>query len=51
MFFKGNDEWLVSGPDLRIKPIKIEQLKEYQIFKQVSDMINKIKNNKENTGK
>ena len=50
-FFKDNDEWLVSGLKLKIKPFDIELLKEYRILKKVSDMINKAKNNKENIEK
>ena len=50
-FFKGNDEWLVSRLELKIKLFDIAQLKEYQILKKVSDIINKAKNNKENIAK
>ena len=46
MFFKEREEWLVIGHKLKTK--KFEDSDEYKEVKKVSDLINKIKNEKKN---
>ena len=44
MFFKEREEWLVTG--LKLKTKKFENSDEYKEIERVSDLINKIKNEK-----
>ena len=47
MFFKEREEWLVTG--LKLKTKKFENSDEYKEIERVSDLINKIKNEKKKT--
>ena len=33
MFFKGKEEWLMTGIDLKIRPLQVEDLEEYKDIK------------------
>ena len=46
MFFKGKDEWLMTGLDLKIRPLQVEDLEEYKDIKKLSDLIKKSKSDK-----
>ena len=46
MFFKGKDEWLISGLDLKIETL--EQTVEYAALTKVSDFIEKAKADRKN---
>ena len=48
MFFKGKDEWLMTGLDLKIRPLQVEDLEEYKDIKKLSNLIKKAKSNKKN---
>ena len=45
MVFKGKEEWLISGLELKIETIETKA--EYSAIKKVSDLINSIKESKE----
>ena len=46
MFFKGKDEWLMTGLDLKIRLLQVEDLEEYKDIKKLSDLIKKSKSDK-----
>ena len=48
MFFKNEEEYLISGLEIKNQPVDLTKWNEFSTIKKISDRINKAKKDKEN---